>query len=53
MMSMGLLCHFVSVYNLDHYIPSIDLVPLLNEFQDVFPDDLPVILLPREIYFGT
>ena len=41
MISKELLCHFVSVNNLYHEIHSIDLVPVVNEFQDVFPDDLP------------
>ena len=35
MMSKGLLCHLVSVNDLDHEIPSIDSVLLVNEFQDV------------------
>ena len=39
MMSHELLCHLISVNDFDHDIPSIDLVPILNEFQDVFPDD--------------
>ena len=39
MISKGLLCHLVSVNDLDHDIPSIDSVPVVNEFQDVFPDD--------------
>ena len=39
-MSKGLLCHFVSVTYLDHDIPSIDLMPLTNEFRDVFSNDL-------------
>ena len=37
MMSKGLLCHLVSVNDLDHDIPSIDSVPVVNEFLDVFP----------------
>ena len=40
-MSKGLLCHLVSVNDLDHDIPSIDLVPVVNEFLDVFLEDLP------------
>ena len=51
-MSNGLLCHIVSVNDLDHDIPSIDSMPILNEFQDVFPDDLPGFPFPREIDFG-
>ena len=52
MMSKGLLCHLVSVNDLDHDIPSIDSVPAVNEFQDVFPDDLPGVPPPRWIDFG-
>ena len=36
MMSKGLLCHLVSVNDLDHDIPSIDSVPVVNEFLDGF-----------------
>ena len=34
------------VNDLDHDIPSIDLVPVVNEFLDVFPDDLPGVPPP-------
>ena len=40
-MSKGLLCNLMSVNDIDHGIPSIDSVPVVNEFPDVFPDDLP------------
>ena len=40
-MYKGLLYHLVSVNYKDHDIPSIDLVHVVNELQDVFPDDLP------------
>ena len=52
MTSKGLLCHVVSVNDLDHDIPSIYSVPVVNEFQDVFPDDLPGVPPPRKIDFG-
>ena len=39
-MSKGLLCYLVNVNNLDHDIPSINSVPVGNEFQDTFPNDL-------------
>ena len=32
MMSKELLCHLMSVNDLDHYIPSIDSVPVVSEF---------------------
>ena len=41
MMSKGLLCHIVSTNDLDHDIPSIDSVHVVNEFKEVFPDYLP------------
>ena len=41
MMSKGLLCHIMSVNDLDHDIPSIDSVPVVDEFQDVLPDEFP------------
>ena len=41
MISKGLLCHLVSVNDLNHDIPSIHSVPVVNEFLDVFPEDLP------------
>ena len=41
MISKGLLCHLVSVHYLGHDVPSIDSVPIVNEFQDVFPAYLP------------
>ena len=46
MMSKGLLRHLVSVNDLDHEIPSIDSVPIVNVFLDVFPDDLPGVPPP-------
>ena len=52
MMSKRLLCHLVGVNDLDHDIPSIDSVPVVNEFQAFFPDDFPWIPQPQEIDFG-
>ena len=52
MMSKGLLCHIVSVNDLNHDIPSIDSVPIVNEFLDIFPDDLLGVPPPQEIDFG-
>ena len=52
MMSKGLLCHLVSVNGLDHDISSIDSVVVVNEFLDVFPDDLHGVPPLREIDFG-
>ena len=46
MIFKGLLCHLVSVNDLDHGIPSIKSVPVVNEFQNIFPDDLPGVPPP-------
>ena len=51
-MSNGLLCHLVSDNDLDHCIVSMDSVPIVNEFEDVFSDDLSVVSHPQEINFG-
>ena len=53
MMSKGLLCHLVSVNDLDHDIPYIDSVSVLNEFQDVFADDFPRVPLKRLTFVST
>ena len=45
MMSKGLLCHLVSVN--DHEIPSIDSLPIVNEFQYVFTNHLSGAPPPR------
>ena len=52
MMSNGLRCHPVSVNDLDHDIPSIDSVSIVNEFLDVFPKDFPGVPRLQEIDFG-
>ena len=52
MIFKGLLCHLVSVNNLDHGIPSKESVPVVNEFQNVFLDDLLGVPPPGEIDFG-
>ena len=51
-MSKGLLCHIVSVDDLDHEIFSIHLVPIVNEFLDVFPEYLSGVPPIWEINFG-
>lgn len=32
-------------------VPSIDLIPVVNEFKDVFPDEFPGLPLSREVEF--
>ena len=40
------------LYDLDHEISTIDTVPVVNEFQDVFPDDFHRVPPPPDIDFG-
>ena len=42
----------MSVNDLNHDIPSIDSVPVVNDFLDVFPKDLSGVPSLREIDFG-
>ena len=51
-MSKGLLCHVVSVNDLDHDIPLFNSIPIVNEFQDVFPNDFPGVPPPQKIDYG-
>ena len=51
MMYKGLLFHIVSANDLDHDIPSIDSMPLVNEFQDAFPNDFPIVPPPWVVDF--
>ena len=50
-MSMGLVCHLVSINYLDHDIPFINSVPIVKEFQDVFLDDFRGLPPLRDIEF--
>ena len=52
MIYKGSLFHLVSVNDLDHEIPFIDSVPVVNEFPDVFPDNFSGVPPPRDIDFG-
>ena len=52
MISKGCLYHIVRVRDLDSENPPIELVPLVREFLEVFPNDLPKVSLEREIDFG-
>src|SRR5688572_17063400 len=43
LISKGYLYHIVHVRDVDSDIPSLESVPIVNEFLDVFPKDLPDI----------
>ena len=40
MLSKGYLYNLVRVYDLKHKVPSIDSMFIVNEFQDVFPNNI-------------
>ena len=50
--SKGCLYHIVRVQDLDSEIPPTELVTIVSEFLEVFPNDLPGITSEREIDFG-
>ncbi|KAH0644892.1 hypothetical protein KY284_032776 [Solanum tuberosum] len=52
MISKGCIYHLVRVRDVDSETPSLESIPVVNEFLDVFPDDLPGIPPEREIDFG-
>src|SRR5688572_30122804 len=52
MISKGCIYHIVRVRDVESEVPSLESVSVVNEFPDVFPDDLPGIPPEREIDFG-
>ncbi|XP_075076520.1 uncharacterized protein LOC142163162 [Nicotiana tabacum] len=50
--SKGYIYHLVRVKDADAQIPTLQSVPIVNEFPEVFPKDLPGIPPDREIDFG-
>ncbi|XP_070019480.1 uncharacterized protein [Nicotiana sylvestris] len=52
MISKGYIYHLVQVKDVDAQIPTLQSVPIVNEFPEVFPEDLPGIPPDREINFG-
>ena len=52
MMSKGYICHLVRVKYIDVEPPTLPSIPVVNEFPDVFPEDLPGLPPAREIEFG-
>ncbi|XP_075108870.1 uncharacterized protein LOC142180710 [Nicotiana tabacum] len=52
MISKGYIYHLVRVKDVDAQIPTLQSVPIVNEFPEVFPEDLPGIPPDREINFG-
>ncbi|XP_070002559.1 uncharacterized protein [Nicotiana sylvestris] len=52
MISNGYIYHLVRVKDADAQIPTLQSVPIVNEFPGVFPEDLPGIPPDREINFG-
>ncbi|XP_070029088.1 uncharacterized protein [Nicotiana sylvestris] len=52
MIKKGFIYHLVRVTDTNAEVPSLESVPVVNEFPDVFPDELPGIPPDREIDFG-
>src|SRR5687767_8837761 len=52
MISKGCIYHLVRVRDVKSEVPPLESVPVVNEFPDVFPNDLPGIPPEREIDFG-
>ena len=52
MISKGCICHIARVRDVESEVPPLESVPVVSEFPDVFPDDLPGIPPEREIDFG-
>ena len=50
--SKGCLYQIVRVKDLGSKDPPLELVPVVKNFSEVFPDDLPVIPPVRELYFS-
>ncbi|XP_075088377.1 uncharacterized protein LOC142170378 [Nicotiana tabacum] len=50
--SKGYIYHLVRVKDTDAEIPTLQSVPIVNEFPEVFPEDLPGVPPDREINFG-
>ncbi|KAH0765074.1 hypothetical protein KY285_000945 [Solanum tuberosum] len=51
-MSKGYICHLVRVKNIDVEPPTLQSIPVVNEFPNVFPEDLPGFPPEREVEFG-
>ncbi|XP_070014252.1 uncharacterized protein [Nicotiana sylvestris] len=52
MIKKGCIYHLVQVADTNAEAPSLESMPVVNEFPDVFPDELPGILPDMEIDFG-
>ncbi|XP_070039485.1 uncharacterized protein [Nicotiana tomentosiformis] len=52
MISKGYIYHLVHVRDVEEKPPTLQSVPMVNEFPDVFPDDLPGLPPKREIEFS-
>ncbi|XP_075103258.1 uncharacterized protein LOC142177970 [Nicotiana tabacum] len=52
MISKGYIYHVVRVKDADAHIPTFQSVPIVNEYPEVLPEDLPEVPPDREIDFG-
>lgn len=52
LISKGCVYHIMRVRDVTSEVPYLELIPIVNEFSDVFYDDLSSVLLEREIGLG-
>ena len=52
MISKGYIYHLVRVKDTNSESPDLHIVPVVSEFLDVFPEDLPGLPPEREVEFG-
>ena len=52
MISKGFVYHIIRVQDLGSVVPPIESVPVVSEFPEVFPNNLPGIPFEEEIDFG-
>ena len=52
MITKGYIFHLVRVKNIDVEPPTLQSIPMVNEFPDVFPEDLQGLPLEREVEFN-
>ena len=52
MIAKGYICHLVRVHDTEAEVPTFQSIPVVNEFPDVFPDELPGLPPESEIDFA-
>ena len=50
MVRKGYIYHLIRVHDIKAEAPTLQSVLVVNEFPDVFPEELPVLEVPRTVY---